>query len=219
MKSSGPWNLRGLRPEARQAAREAARRSGVSVGEWLNSVIRPGEEESREPAWSTDFADAADYRQEPRRKTRQEMPRPSRFDDPNRPRDMERSSREHRDVDDGRTGRIGGPSPEEHRRDRDDRPRQDRNRNREREREAARAREEARERARIHDEIRERDRRQEELRKTTQTREELGEVHARLDRLSHQLERLAQAAPPRPAPRGRHHHSGSANRVMKVRPG
>jgi localization factor PodJL len=44
MKSGGPWNLRGLRPEARAAARDAARRSGMSVGEWLNSVIRPAEE-------------------------------------------------------------------------------------------------------------------------------------------------------------------------------
>jgi localization factor PodJL len=39
MKSAGPWNLRGLRPQAREAAREAARQSGMSVGEWLNSVI------------------------------------------------------------------------------------------------------------------------------------------------------------------------------------
>ena len=45
MKSGGPWNLRGLRPEARAAAREAARRSGMSVGEWLNAVIQPIEEE------------------------------------------------------------------------------------------------------------------------------------------------------------------------------
>ena len=39
MKSGGPWNLRGLRPEAREAARDAARQSGMSVGEWLNDVI------------------------------------------------------------------------------------------------------------------------------------------------------------------------------------
>ena len=40
MKPGGPWNLRGLRPETVEAAREAARRSGMSVGEWLNNVIR-----------------------------------------------------------------------------------------------------------------------------------------------------------------------------------
>src|ERR1700684_2069509 len=45
MKSGGPWNLRGLRPEAREAVRTAARRSGVSVGEWLNDVIEPDDEE------------------------------------------------------------------------------------------------------------------------------------------------------------------------------
>jgi hypothetical protein len=40
MKSVGMWNLRGLRPKVREAARDAARRSGMSVGEWLNTVIR-----------------------------------------------------------------------------------------------------------------------------------------------------------------------------------
>ena len=49
MKSGGPWNLRGLRPEARAAAREAARRSGMSVGEWLNTVIRPAEDREAGP--------------------------------------------------------------------------------------------------------------------------------------------------------------------------
>jgi localization factor PodJL len=55
MKSGGPWNLRGLRPEARVAAREAARRSGMSVGEWLNTVIQPADEEDGEPWRSADF--------------------------------------------------------------------------------------------------------------------------------------------------------------------
>src|SRR6516225_63126 len=45
MKSGGPWNLRGLRPEAREAARTAARRSGMSVGEWLNNVIELEDED------------------------------------------------------------------------------------------------------------------------------------------------------------------------------
>ena len=54
MKSGGPWNLRGLRPEARAAARDAARRSGMSVGEWLNTVIQPTEEEDDEAWWSAD---------------------------------------------------------------------------------------------------------------------------------------------------------------------
>jgi localization factor PodJL len=34
-----PWHVKGVHPEARETAFEAARRSGLSVGEWLNSVI------------------------------------------------------------------------------------------------------------------------------------------------------------------------------------
>src|ERR1700734_4533497 len=45
MKAGGPWNLRGLRPEAREAVRTAARPSGVSVGEWLNDVTAPDDED------------------------------------------------------------------------------------------------------------------------------------------------------------------------------
>jgi len=54
MKSGGPWNLRGLRPDARAAARDAARRSGMSVGEWLNTVIEPTEAEDDETWRSND---------------------------------------------------------------------------------------------------------------------------------------------------------------------
>jgi localization factor PodJL len=39
MKSAAAWNVKGVELDARDAAREAARRAGVSVGEWLNSVI------------------------------------------------------------------------------------------------------------------------------------------------------------------------------------
>ena len=39
MKFGVPWSVKGIRPEARETAMEAARRSGVSLGEWLNSVI------------------------------------------------------------------------------------------------------------------------------------------------------------------------------------
>src|SRR5690242_6355803 len=34
-----PWHVKGIDPRARETAREAARRSGVSVGQWLNTVI------------------------------------------------------------------------------------------------------------------------------------------------------------------------------------
>ncbi len=39
MKFGVPWSVKGIRPEARETAMEAARRSGMSLGEWLNSVI------------------------------------------------------------------------------------------------------------------------------------------------------------------------------------
>src|SRR5689334_7950216 len=40
MTSDMTWQARGDRPQPLQAAREAARRSGMSVGEWLDSVIQ-----------------------------------------------------------------------------------------------------------------------------------------------------------------------------------
>ena len=65
MKSGGPWNLRGLHPEARAAAREAARRSGMSVGEWLNTVIQPANEEDEDAWWSATSERAPDDRWQP----------------------------------------------------------------------------------------------------------------------------------------------------------
>jgi localization factor PodJL len=67
MASGGPWNLRGLRPEARSAAREAARRSGLSVGEWLNSLIPRAEHPEDDEAWWSEAADREGDRR-PRRR-------------------------------------------------------------------------------------------------------------------------------------------------------
>jgi localization factor PodJL len=39
MTSGVPWHMRGVRPEVIDSAREAARRSGMSVEEWLDTVI------------------------------------------------------------------------------------------------------------------------------------------------------------------------------------
>jgi localization factor PodJL len=39
MKFGVPWGVKGIRPEARETAKEAARRSGMSLEDWLNSVI------------------------------------------------------------------------------------------------------------------------------------------------------------------------------------
>lgn len=143
MKSGGPWNLRGLRPEAREAARDAARRSGMSVGEWLNSVIRQDDDSDYgEPMQAADYDDDDDgWRDEPRRDMRREPRRPRR--------------RGHRQ-----------PRTEER-----EPPR------RLREREADLAHEAA-------------------AREAIIAREEFGEVHARLDRLTHQLERIARSSAP-----------------------
>ena len=141
MKSGGPWNLRGLRPETREAAREAARRSGMSVGEWLNSVIRPGDD---------------DYG----------YGRPMRFAD-------------YDDEDD-----------DGWRRDYRDGPRSDYRASRRRpEREAALA------------------------------REEIGEVHARLDRLTSQLERLTRSTAARLTGAPTQPHRGRPPPLPRSRPG
>lgn len=39
MKSSAPWSVKGVEKDARETAKEAARREGMTVGEWLNQVI------------------------------------------------------------------------------------------------------------------------------------------------------------------------------------
>jgi localization factor PodJL len=39
MKLGVPWGVKGIRAEARETAQEAARRSGMSLEDWLNSVI------------------------------------------------------------------------------------------------------------------------------------------------------------------------------------
>ena len=39
MTSGASWQVEDIPQQAREAAREAARRSGLSVGEWLDSVI------------------------------------------------------------------------------------------------------------------------------------------------------------------------------------
>jgi localization factor PodJL len=61
MKSGGPWNLRGLRPKTVAAAREAARRSGVSVGEWLNDLIEQSDDYGRASLRPADHSDEDQY--------------------------------------------------------------------------------------------------------------------------------------------------------------
>jgi localization factor PodJL len=166
MKSGGPWNLRGLRPETREVARDAARRSGVSVGEWLNSVIRQDDDDDHgQPMRSAEYDDDADtWRDDKRRESRHN----------------ERGARRRR-------GRPEQDEPPPHRRgarhDHDNDELTSRRRQREREAEIER--------------------------EAALAREEFGEVHARLDRLTQQLERMVQTDAPRltgaPAPQPQPH--------------
>ncbi|MFW6077176.1 MAG: hypothetical protein ACOC71_05460, partial [Hyphomicrobiales bacterium] len=39
MKPGIPWSVKGIEEQARAAAKQAARQSGMTIGEWLNSVI------------------------------------------------------------------------------------------------------------------------------------------------------------------------------------
>jgi localization factor PodJL len=60
MKSGGPWNLRGLRPQTVEAAREAARRSGRSLGEWLNDLIEEHDDYRRAAMMPADYEDVGE---------------------------------------------------------------------------------------------------------------------------------------------------------------
>lgn len=49
MKPGIPWSVKGIDSEAREAAKHAARRSGMTLGEWLNTVIREQADEAEPP--------------------------------------------------------------------------------------------------------------------------------------------------------------------------
>jgi localization factor PodJL len=46
MKPGMPWSVKGIDPETREAAKDAARRSGMTLGEWLNSMILEQQDEA-----------------------------------------------------------------------------------------------------------------------------------------------------------------------------
>ena len=46
MSAAAPWSVKGIDPKAREIAKDLARRSGMTLGEWLNSMImEDGEDE------------------------------------------------------------------------------------------------------------------------------------------------------------------------------
>ena len=51
MSAAAPWSVKGIEPKAREIAKDLARRSGMTLGEWLNSMImdEPDEDEDVTP--------------------------------------------------------------------------------------------------------------------------------------------------------------------------
>lgn len=48
-----PWSIRGVHPEVRNAALAAAKREGVTIGEWLDRAIRSHVKTGRKPEENT----------------------------------------------------------------------------------------------------------------------------------------------------------------------
>ena len=45
MSAAAPWSVKGIEPKAREIAKDLARRSGMTLGEWLNTMIMDDEDE------------------------------------------------------------------------------------------------------------------------------------------------------------------------------
>jgi localization factor PodJL len=130
MKSGAPWRLGKRRPEGREGrdeiARAVARRSGTSVGEWLNRVIAAADDEDEEQPPPRD-AEQDPPRRRWRRGFRYQTRDNSRGADAKQ-RARERNARDRDDEKDAPLRRQGGPYREEQPREpveprRRDRPR------------------------------------------------------------------------------------------------
>ncbi len=91
MTSATPWSVKGIDPRAREVAKDLARRSGMTLGEWLNRMILEdgddgGPEEITSQAYFTQRPERA-YLETPR--TPEPAPRapPGRFEAPQHPAD------------------------------------------------------------------------------------------------------------------------------------
>ena len=47
MTGASPWSVKGIAAEERELAKQAARRAGVPIGQWLSRHIREAAEEER----------------------------------------------------------------------------------------------------------------------------------------------------------------------------
>lgn len=49
MTAAAPWSVKGIEPKAREIAKDLARRSGMTLGEWLNTMILDDEDDGVTP--------------------------------------------------------------------------------------------------------------------------------------------------------------------------
>jgi localization factor PodJL len=57
MTANAPWSVKGIDPKAREVAKDLARRSGMTLGEWLNHVILEDDGAAEEPVLAPVYAD------------------------------------------------------------------------------------------------------------------------------------------------------------------
>ncbi|WP_332772209.1 peptidoglycan-binding protein [Phenylobacterium sp.] len=91
MTSATPWSVKGIDPKAREVAKDLARRSGMTLGEWLNRMILEdvedgGPEEITSQAYFTQRPERA-YFETPRAAEPAPRAPPSRFEAPQHPAD------------------------------------------------------------------------------------------------------------------------------------
>lgn len=68
MSAAAPWSVKGIEPRAREIAKDLARRSGMTLGEWLNTMILDDEEDGVVPLSNRRHAsDSVDRRGRSRR--------------------------------------------------------------------------------------------------------------------------------------------------------
>ncbi len=77
MATNSPWSVKGVDPEAREAAKIAARKQGVNVGRWLSqTILAAASEELRTKRDDPDqrFGDNGGYDANRPREVRREEP-------------------------------------------------------------------------------------------------------------------------------------------------
>ncbi len=61
MKPGIPWSVKGIEPEVREAAKHAAKRAGMTLGEWLNTVILDQNDQPDTAPQGADSSSAQEY--------------------------------------------------------------------------------------------------------------------------------------------------------------